>query len=374
MNKFLAAAAVLWGVAALASAEVNQAPASQPAATVEVVFLLDTTSSMTGLIDGAKAKIWSIANKVLAGKPRPVVRMGLVAYRDKGDAYVTKVFDLTDNIDQVYTDLTALKAEGGGDTPEHVNKGLYDAINNIAWSADKKTLKIIYLVGDSPPHNEYTDTPKYDELAKSAIEKGIYVNTILCGDNKDTAAVWQEIARRAEGEFLAVEQNGGVKVVTTPMDAELATLNTKLVKSVVVYGDKKQQEKANILNGSAGEMRGATAESVSERATYAAKNSQAGTQDLIEGVVAGKVKLGEIAKDQLPPEMQKMSTADQEKYVADRQKEREGIRQQIIDLSAQREAYIKKEVTAQAASQPSFDAKVVETLRQQAKNKSIQYE
>ncbi len=374
MTRVLAAAVVLWGLAALAGAEGTAAPTTQSAPTVEVVFVLDTTSSMTGLIDGAKAKIWSIANKVLAGKPRPVVRMGLVAYRDKGDEYVTKVFDLTDNIDQVYNDLKDFKAQGGGDTPEHVNKALFDAVNKITWSADKKTLKIIYLVGDSPPHNEYTDAPKYDELAKAAIEKGIYVNTILCGSNKDTAAVWQEIARRAEGEFLAIEQNGGMAAVTTPMDAELATLNGKLVKTVVVYGDKAQQAAANKLNASAGSMPEARPEAVAERAAYSAKSGHAGSQDLVEGVASGKVKLDDVAKDDLPPEMQKMSKDEQTKFIADRQKEQAEVRQQIVDLTAKRDAYIKKEITSKAASQPAFDAKVVETLRQQAKNKDIQYE
>src|SRR5438552_6665382 len=81
---------------------------------VEVVFCLDTTGSMGGLIKAAKDKIWSICNQIAGGKPTPQLRVGLVAYRDRGDAYVTKVFDLTDDLDAVYTNLMAFKAEGGG--------------------------------------------------------------------------------------------------------------------------------------------------------------------------------------------------------------------------------------------------------------------
>src|SRR5215203_5968725 len=69
---------------------------------VEVVFCLDTTGSMGGLIDGAKAKIWSICNQIAGGKPTPDLKVGLVAYRDKGDEYVTKVFDLSDDLDAVH--------------------------------------------------------------------------------------------------------------------------------------------------------------------------------------------------------------------------------------------------------------------------------
>ena len=66
---------------------------------VEVVFCLDTTGSMGGLINAAKQKIWAISNQIASGKPTPRVKIGLVAYRDRGDAYVTKVIDLTEDLD-----------------------------------------------------------------------------------------------------------------------------------------------------------------------------------------------------------------------------------------------------------------------------------
>ena len=89
--------------------------AEKPA--IEVVFVLDTTGSMGGLLEGAKKKIWSIVNRIAAAKPTPQVKLGLVAYRDKGDAYVTKRTDLTDDLDSVFADLTALTAGGGGTPP-----------------------------------------------------------------------------------------------------------------------------------------------------------------------------------------------------------------------------------------------------------------
>src|SRR5439155_9498717 len=38
---------------------------------IEVCFVLDTTGSMTGLIEGAKQKIWSIANEMTGARPTP---------------------------------------------------------------------------------------------------------------------------------------------------------------------------------------------------------------------------------------------------------------------------------------------------------------
>src|SRR5438128_9520154 len=136
---------------------------------VEVVFCLDTTGSMGGLIDAAKRKIWSICSQIASGKPTPQLRVGLVAYRDRGDAYVTKVFDLTDDLDAVYANLMSLRAEGGGDFPESVNQALHDSVTKVKWGQGKKALKIIFLVGDAPPHMDYKDDVKYPETCKLAV-------------------------------------------------------------------------------------------------------------------------------------------------------------------------------------------------------------
>src|SRR2546421_5893553 len=85
---------------------------------VEVVFCLDTTGSMSGLIEGAKQKIWSIVNQIASGRPTPDIKVGLLGYRDRGDAYVTKLFELTTDLDEVHKNLKEFKADGGGDTPE----------------------------------------------------------------------------------------------------------------------------------------------------------------------------------------------------------------------------------------------------------------
>src|SRR5262249_35130354 len=171
------------GLLALASIPTSAQPLKeQPAAAakpqVEVVFCLDTTGSMTGLINAAKAKIWAICNQISTGNPTPAVKVGLVAYRDRGDEYVTKITDLTDDLDAVHTQLMSFKAHGGGDFPESVNQALHEAVTKISWSKDKKTLKIIFLVGDAPPHMDYPDDVKYPDTCKLAVKNDIIINTV----------------------------------------------------------------------------------------------------------------------------------------------------------------------------------------------------
>src|SRR3954452_458577 len=147
MSKLLHAAGAALALAALsalplpAADTAPAAPAKKQKPKVEVVFCLDTTGSMGGLIDGAKAKIWAICNQIAGGKPTPDLKVGLVAYRDKGDDYITKVVDLTADLDSIHAELKKFTANGGGDAPESVNQALDDGVNKVKWSTDKKTLR-----------------------------------------------------------------------------------------------------------------------------------------------------------------------------------------------------------------------------------------
>src|SRR3954467_13396584 len=107
MSRRLLALSTALALAATAGAAPKEIKDKKP--NVEVVFCLDTTGSMGGLIEAAKQKIWSISNQIAGGKPTPLLKVGLVAYRDKGDAYVTKVFDLSDDLDAVHATLKGFR-------------------------------------------------------------------------------------------------------------------------------------------------------------------------------------------------------------------------------------------------------------------------
>ena len=83
----------------------TNAPTLKSKSRIEVCFVLDTTGSMGGLIEGAKQKIWSIANEMISAQPTPELKLGLIGYRDRGDDYVVKSFGLTDDIDAIYGHL-----------------------------------------------------------------------------------------------------------------------------------------------------------------------------------------------------------------------------------------------------------------------------
>jgi Mg-chelatase subunit ChlD len=254
MRRTLAALLLALAVSPLAHADRAAPPPATPAASsasglvptikprVEIVFALDTTGSMGGLIDGAKRKIWSIANEVASASQKPDVRIGLVAYRDRGDAYVTEVTPLTDNLDAVYEKLMALRADGGGDGPEDVNSALDDAVNKMQWSEGRNVLRMVFLVGDAPPHMDYEGQRQWQQSASAALRRNVYINTVQCGVDTTTTTIWRDIAHAAEGRFAAIPQDGGVRVaVATPFDGELGRLAGELDATSFTYGRRAEQ-------------------------------------------------------------------------------------------------------------------------------------
>ena len=204
---------------------------------IDVVFVIDTTGSMSGLIQAAKEKIWSIATTMASANSAPEIRMGLVAYRDRGDEYVTKTVDLSSDLDSVYANLMDFKASGGGDSPESVNQALHEAITKMSWRQEKQAYKVVFLVGDAPPHMDYQDDIKYPFSLALARKKNIVVNTIQSGFHSNTTAGWKKIAQLGQGNYFQVGQAGHAVVISTPFDEQIATLSEKLDDTRLYYGD-----------------------------------------------------------------------------------------------------------------------------------------
>lgn len=347
-----------------------ETPLSEQRPRIEVVFVLDTTGSMGGLLEGAKQKIWAIANRLAGGEPRPELRVGLVAYRDRGDAYVTKRFDFTGDMDAVYAELLGYQAEGGGDFPEHVGQGLHDALTRMQWTRGDGVLRLVFLVGDAPPHDDEQgqDGTGTGELAARARAQGIVVNTIQCGSSPETARAWQRIAAATGGEFASIAQDGGVVAVETPYDRALWELNQELASTVLGWGSARDKEASQVKLGNRASM---SVSAAAEAASYSAKTARMNAEDLIGAVDGGKA-LAEIPRAELPAEMQAMTPDEQADYLATVRTRREAVNQKIRAVAAERDAYLRAAERA-AGADAGFDGKVVEALRRQASAVGVAY-
>ncbi|MHC4916114.1 MAG: vWA domain-containing protein [Planctomycetota bacterium] len=356
---------------------------SKGAARVDAVFVLDSTGSMGGLIEGAKKKIWAIAQSIISGEPAPKVRFGLISYRDRGDAYITKVYDFSDDMDKVYGDLKTFQAGGGGDGPEHVAQALTESITKMSWDRREKTLRLVFLVGDAPPHTDYNDGYCYKKAMKMAVEKDVIINTVQCGTMATTTPFWKEIAAGTKGEYAAVLQSGGMRHVPSPFDKRIAEVSRKLGATAVAYGKgggRRALEKKEMLAGM-------DAEAAAERVRYADKAAKCapgaaaagkawgfGGWDLITALEAKTVKLEEVKDEHLPEDMKKMTLEERRAHVAEKLAERNGLKKQLGELSRKRDEFVEKKLKEEGKStRDSFDAKVLEMLKKQAAAKGITY-
>jgi len=346
---------------------------------VEVVFVLDTTGSMGGLIQAAKEKVWSIATTMASAQPAPEIKMGLVAYRDRGDDYVTRVVDLSADLDTVYTTLMDFQAAGGGDGPESVNQALHDAIHGVSWSQDTQAYKVVFLVGDAPPHMDYRDDVQYPESIAAARQRGIVVNTVQCGTNGLTTGKWQQIAQLGHGRYLQVEQAGGAVAITTPFDRKLATLSESLDKTRLYYGTAEEKTKRQQKLDAADKLHAVSSvESRARRAAFNASSSGGanflGDGELVDDVASGRVDLSTIDRDHLPQPMQAMAPGEQEALIAETAKRRNELQQQIKTLSEQRSVFLREKVEEVGGAKDSLDHKIYSAVREQAAKKGLRYE
>ena len=180
---------------------------------VDLVFLLDATGSMADEIDHIKQTVGSIAQRIeqLPGSSAP--RFALVAYRDRGDDYVTRQWDFTSDIGQFSANLANVEAGGGGDIPESVNAGLHDAIHLQGW-ADNSTgrhLRMIVLVGDAPPHLDYANDYRYPQLLNEAAANGIKIFPVGASNlEADGEYIFRQFAQVTQGQFVFLTYANGV--------------------------------------------------------------------------------------------------------------------------------------------------------------------
>ena len=345
---------------------------------VEAVFVLDTTGSMGGLIQAAKDKVWSIASTLAAAQPAPIVRMGLVSYRDRGDDYVTRVLDLSPDLDQVQAELFKLQAQGGGDGPESVNQALHEAVTRIRWSPDPAVYRVVFLVGDAPPHADYANDVPYTESLAEAGRRGIRVNAIQCGQQPDTRGEWQRIAQLGNGGYFQVDQAGGAVAIATPYDAPLAKLSAELDGTRLYYGSPAERSKREGEIAEVKAVQAAAAPAVlARRAEFVAAEGGAssvlGDQELVDAVTSGRVDLAKLPAAQLPAPLAKLAAEDRARVVKETADQRETLRGEMQGLSAKRAQFLKEKVEAAGGAKDSLDHQIWSTVRKQGTEAGLSY-
>ena len=384
MNRFLIAAVALLAVPALARSEVKLpesppvpvvANASQPK--IQIAILLDTSSSMDGLINQAREQLWKVVNTFATAKRdgvRPRLEIALYEYgNDRLSAengYIRQVSPLTTNLDTISEKLFALSTNGGS---EYCGQVIQKATDQLEWSKNPHDLKLIYVAGNEP----FTQGPvDFHRSVKSAVEHGIVVNTIHCGDERQGIdGQWKAAAQLADGNFLTIDQNRVAAYVPAPQDAEIAQLGAKLNQTYIGYGRaggaaKVRQEKQD-------SMAGASAPGVATQRALTKGSSMYNNAewDLVDAKKEGK-SVGSMAAEELPAEMANMKPAEREAFVAAKAKERTEIQSKISTLSTEREHFLREESKKKAATAgaATLDEAMVGSVKSQGGKQAYTFE
>ncbi|HSV45370.1 MAG TPA: VWA domain-containing protein, partial [Ramlibacter sp.] len=178
----------------------NARPAEQRAR-LDLVFLIDATGSMADEIDKLKATLRTISADVARLPSQPDLCFGLVAYRDRGDAFLLRSHDFTNDLGSFQGALNALHAGGGGDYPEAMNEALHETVHKLSWRGEGAT-RLVVLLADAPPHLDY-GAPHYDDDMMAALGKGIKVFSVgASGLNNQGEYIQRQIAQYTGGRFV----------------------------------------------------------------------------------------------------------------------------------------------------------------------------
>lgn len=315
-------------------------PAKRP---VDLVIALDTSSSMDGLLDSTRNRVWDIVNEVERLEENADLRVSLVTFGtpDYGaeNGFVKVRSGLTDDLDAFYGELMSLRTNGGD---EYVGWALHETLQQLEWSTDDSAAHIVFVAG-----NESADQARgahdFREVASQYRERGIVINALYAGDrDQGIRESWAELAKAGGGLYSAIDQATGTVAIETPQDQELARLNRELNQTYVPYGANGSSGLANMQAQDQNASGMGISALGSRIATKGSGSYKVEKWDLVEALEKGTVELDKLDESELPSDLQGLSTEEQRQQVQAASKRRSQLKDQIKSLSAERGEYLRE--------------------------------
>lgn len=358
---------------ALASPNATEKP-QVDAPRIQLAILLDTSNSMDGLIHQTREQLWQVVN-TFARSTRdgetPELEVAVYEYGNAGlnadNGYIRKLRELTTELDEVSQALFSLTTNGG---EEYCGYVIGTAVKELAWSDREEDIRAIFIAGNEP----FTQGPvDFSRAIAEAKAKGITVNTIHAGSFQEGVdSGWKEGAVQAGGEYMNIDHNHKVVHIQAPQDQRLAELNSLLNDTYIPYGKEGKRKRDLQLEQdqkSQSVSSGLMAKRALSKASKLYKNS---TWDLVDAMEQGEVRVEELDKEVLPAPLAEMAPEERTEYVIAKQAERKKIKQEILELSNEREAYVSKKRMEQPQVS-TMDQALVNAVRKQGEKKNYRF-
>ena len=323
-----------------ADATVNIALNKNPK--IQLAILLDTSSSMNGLIDQTRNQLWQVVNEFSKAEQngrKPTLEVAVYEYGNSRLAaktgFIRQVSSLTGELDQVSEALFSLTTNGGS---EYCGYAIKTAVSELPWSQSEGDIKAIFIAGNEP----FTQGPvSYKNAIALAKQKGITINTIHAGNIQQGAnSGWKDGALLAGGEYMSIDHNHKIVHINAPQDKNIAILNDKLNKTYVPYGNKGR-EKSNRQIIQDNKSREISPALLSKRAaTKASSMYDNSNWDLVDALSTGKVELDKLDEKELPEDLRKMDKSKRKDFVQSKVEERLELKKQINKLNLERNKFV----------------------------------
>ncbi|WP_353779753.1 VWA domain-containing protein [Winogradskyella sp. 3972H.M.0a.05] len=338
---------------------------------IKVALLLDTSNSMDGLIDQAKAQLWEIVNELSYAKceeKKPNLQIALYEYgndRLNGDeGYIRQVLGFSNDLDEISKELFSLTTNGGSEYCGHV---IRTSLNQLNWGNNEDDLKMIFIAGNEP----FTQGKiSYKDAAKIAHKNDVTVNTIFCGDyNQGISSYWKDGADLTHGDYMAINHNKATVHIASPYDNTILELNIKLNKTYVGYGKIGKEKIAMQAEQDANAISYSSANGVSRTVSKSSHLYKNSSWDLVDAEETEDFKYEDLKEEQLPKELKGKSKSQIKSYIAKKRAERKAIQKQIQDLNLRRRDYIK----SKSKTNNGLESAMIEAIKSQAKKKNYQW-
>ena len=345
------------------------------ASKIQLAILLDTSSSMNGLIEQAKNQLWKIVNQLAKAKNAnnedPNIEIALYQYGNNGlsalNDYIEIQSGFTGELDEISEKLFNLTTNGG---EEYCGSIIQTSLNELQWSNQPNDLQLIFIAGNEAFNQ---GNISYQKAITKAINNNVIVNTIFCGSHDlGVSGYWKDAAILGKGKYMNIDQDAKSVHIDSPYDQKILQLNTQLNNTYIPYGQngrsKKEKQINQDINANSYGMSNAVKRTLS-KSSKVYKNSK---WDLVDAVKEKEVAINKVNKAHLPEEIKDFTDAELQDYVTQKTNERDSIKKSLGDLKKKRTDFVNQEKQKRNATQNLDDA-IINAITQQAQNKGYSF-
>ena len=342
--------------------------------TVQIGILLDTSSSMSGLIDQAKDQLWKIVNEVAKANKNNkevTIEVGLFEYGKSSlpeyEGYLQMLLPLTSDLDKVSEELFQLRTNGG---EEYAGKVILESVNRFVWTPHKDDLKLLIIAGNE---SFAQGNVPYENAIKKATQNNIIVNTIFCGNmERGKRLEWTEGAKLGKGKYFNINHNDRRVYVATPYDDKIIGLGKQLNNTYMSYGNEKvrRAKMANVAKQDANSQKLSKSSYIERNLVKSKKQYTSVSSDLVDAYMADEESIYKIKKEKLPDELKGKSDKEIKVIIEKKKQERVTLQKEIKTLEGERAGYLAKKVKK---DDKNLGSAIISSIRKQATENGFKF-